>query len=287
MRYWELLGNTPVASPDVMEGHNINELAGVKRFRDMPVADVLSYFKSQMGNGPVTMLGKGAHGAAFMIGNNVYKMWMQDSAYQAFVNYALQHQDNPFLPKFYSGIKQMPAFFIRGANAPDKVNFIKMEKLSGTEFEVKQYTFDLNYTMNDSISEARKKFYTTVSWSVVTQLLLRPNVRGNEMQVFLKGLKHEKGYEYTEDDLSPALKLFIETIKGILQLNRDLDLFADNFMMRGDQLVIVDPIYDNDDYLANRDFVYGFDNTYSKPAVTSNHVRKSIQQTDSENDSDY
>jgi hypothetical protein len=258
----------------------INELTGVKRFRDMTSTQVLDYIKQKLGAGPVEILGKGAHGAALQIGNNVYKFWMKDSAYTDFVKYCLRYPNNPFLPKFKSDIKQMPAFFRRHMAAPDFVNYVKMEKLEPiSDFSYENYEFKLR------IPEGATGGHGDVS--VVTLGMVEAfctNVANidNVIQTFIETFSAYRNFNYKIDYLPESLKLFLSTMADLRRMNHYMDLHDGNVMMRGDQLVILDPIYDRDDLDLNRAFAMfekGFvdQEQYGKPAVTSKVAQRKTQ----------
>lgn len=244
-----------------MRYHEINELAGVKRFADMTATEVLDQFRATYGNGPIKLLGQGANGAALMIGSSVYKFWFLDSAYTAFVQYCKSHDNNPLLPKFTSNIKKMPAFFIRHEDAPDYVNFVKMEKLNSNR-NILNYQFDLKYQPYETEFEKIDDGEVDItSIKLATALFYFDRLQDSEIPILTQFTKYLSNYhhmKYNTDIIGDELTLFINTLWDIKQLGFTLDLHDENFIMRNDQLVILDPIADTNDLQLNRAF-YKFD----------------------------
>lgn len=274
-----------------MRYSEINELAGVKRFADMTATEVLDQFRSTFGNANIKLLGQGANGAALLIGNQVYKFWMIDSAYTAFIQYCQSHENNPLLPKFTSNIKKIPAFFIRHENAPDYVNFIKMEKLTSNR-NILNYQLDLNY---QSYEEEFEKIddgevdITTIK--LATALFYFDRLQDSEIPILTQFTNYLSNYhhmKYKTDILGNELTMLINTLWDIKQLGFTLDLHDENFIMRNDQLVILDPIADKDDLNLNRAF-YKFDeklfraDNEGKPAMKSKTSNKSPSQPTTDN----
>lgn len=221
----------------------LNELLGVRKFADMTATQILSLLDADDdGNHKfdVKLLGHGATGAAVLINDSAYKMWMVDSAYTEFVKYCLTHRGSPFLPKFQSKIKTMPAFFLRHPKAPDRVNFIKMEKLKPLE--------------SSSAANSIKIKYGTEAHQRVT------------LPVFLMGIeKAEKTYRVKNDDSfednvimgcnvdvanvddNSELRELLEIIGDMQKFKHRLDLHTGNWMLRGDQVVLIDPISNSND----------------------------------------
>lgn len=274
-----------------MRYHEINELAGVKRFADMTATEVLDHFRSTFGNGQIKLLGQGANGAAVMIGNSVYKFWMQDSAYTAFVQYCQKNTNNALLPKFTSNIKKIPAFFIRHEDAPDYVNFVKMEKLTSNR-NILNYPFDLKYqSYEDEFAKIDDGEVDITTIKLATALFYFDRLQDSEIPIltqftnFISKYHHMK---YKTDILGDELTLFINTLWNIKQLGFALDLHDENFIMRDDQLVILDPITNKDDLKLNLAFSK-FDNKLfrddneGKPAIRSKLTNKSTTQPSTDN----
>jgi hypothetical protein len=235
-----------------MRYQELLELTGVKRYRDM-TKDELVMAIANTRDHPIKYLGNGSYGCALKIGGKVYKLWTIDSAYTDFVNYSLQHQNNSFLPKFDpAGIKQMHAFFLQSPDAPDRINYIKMEELSPLD-TLGLYTFNLVLDPNVEIEEWKLHSAESVSLREVLSIF-ETSIRKKKLQYTPELLRSR--IEYVKSlplgaiaELSPELALFGKTLGEIAQLSSEhtLDLGPMNFMLRGDQLVILDPLYNEQD----------------------------------------
>lgn len=260
-----------------MRYQEIMELTGVKKYHDMTASEVMDQFRSVIGQSNIKLLGQGANGAALLINNTVYKFWLLDSAYTAFVQYCNNHSNNPCLPKFLSPIKKMPAFFIRHADAPDYVNFIKMEKLTSNR-SILHYRFDLNYQPYEAAFDEIDDGESDITGiTLATALYYFDRLQDNEippLTQFTQYLSRYHKMKYNTDILGKELTTFLTTLIDIKNLGFTLDLHDENFIMRDDQLVILDPIADVNDLKLNRAF-YKFDEKLfrddgeGKPAMKS------------------
>ena len=231
----------------------LNELVGVKKFRGMTATEIQDWIDNNLGKGDARVLGRGAHGSAIMLGQNVYKLWLQDSAYEDFVNYALEHTGNPFLPQFLSGIKQMPAFFLKHKQAPDYVNYIRMEKLTlalGKNF----YVFNLTNGLTLNWHQALEVFYDLQRYNNATDI-------PSNLNYITTLISEQLGTDVTQEHLPLDLMTFLHTLMDIRNLGHSLDIHHMNFMMRGKQLVILDPIKNESDNNLNHQF-HMFDRTH-------------------------
>lgn len=242
-----------------MRYSELNELMGVRKFANMSSDQILSFVDKNFGGHDIKFLGQGGYGAAVEIKGAVYKLWIQDSAYQAFVEYSLKNQGNPFLPKFSSGIKSMPAFFMRHPDAPDRVNYVKMEKLSPMK-DLRSVWFKVKDQPRYDSYEDEDEDFTQYSISLHHVLEIIPSM-GRSVVPYVTDFAQRlggrnSGVRYDPKDFDPALVQFLETIHDLMELSRnfDLDLHSGNFMMRGNQLVILDPIASPMDSALNRKF---------------------------------
>lgn len=235
-----------------MRYNELLELAGVKKFHNMTASEILDQFRSTFGNEPIKLLGQGSSGVALLIKNEVYKFWMIDSAYESFINYVKQHQDNPFLPQLKSNIKSIPAFFIRSEHAPDKVHYIKMERLSGMR-QANQFIFYLNAEQYiDNPNDDGEYNFETINLGRVIYYLERIKDPKNAIEEFTNLISPKsQGITFDTQVLPDNLIQFINTMMDIRQLGFRLDLHDANFMMRNDQLVILDPLTNEQDLQLN------------------------------------
>jgi len=217
----------------------IQELLGVKKFADKTANDVIRYM-DQTGKF-LRNLEKGANAVALTDGTDVYKFWYFDSAYEKFIRYAIANQSNPLMPRVKSKIKKLPAFFLRDRNAPDYVQYIKLEMLAPVEnpHDVKFRIFaDLEITINfndlqeilaDNVDE---KVYMARIYSYAISLDPEkyPNIRRTH------------GPSDISKDIVNLVKTYIDISELIDGETDFMDLHSGNIMLRGDQLVILDPI---------------------------------------------
>jgi len=233
----------------------INELVGVKQFANMNAQEVLDYIKNTMGSTNIQVLGQGSMGAALKIGSTVYKLWQQDSAFTDFVKYAKANSNNPYLPKFFTDVKRMPAFFIRHEDSGDYVNYVRMEELAPLG-DLLSGSFPLKMEYQDAEDEDERGHLGRVKITRVIEIINDlPDSVFQPLRQFQLKLNGMTGHEYKLDDFPNDLKLFVETLMEIKQLGHNLDLHPGNFMSRGGkQLVIMDPIANKEDLKLNRIF---------------------------------
>jgi hypothetical protein len=219
----------------------LNELVGVKKFIGMNSTEVLDFLKNTQGK--LKPLGSGANAAALTDGTDVYKFWLIDSAYDKFIKYVQANQQNPFLPKLKSAVKTIPAFFLRHKNAPDKIKYIKMEKLSPVEYVSSYY-----YSVSPGFEE-KLNIYDAID--AIEALPRRASFA--EVLENLKNSISKKPFTINEDAVA-----FLKTMYEIYALvggGAYIDFHDGNFMLRGDQLVFLDPLANGDDVDLNDQFL--------------------------------
>jgi hypothetical protein len=216
----------------------LDELMGVKKFATMNHSDVIEYINSTFGPGKFEEIGGGSNGVALARGDTVYKFWFKDSAYEDFVSYCEKNKSNPYLPKFKSGVKELPAFFVRSLEAPDRIRYIKMERL-------------------------------TVNRQAAIQVTEPPHaqIQGIEylcdrMSSLLKGMSVDKLLDhyvkFFDDEeidapvkLTAEFKLLIKTMGDLFKITSNsghiFDIHEGNFLVRGEQPVIIDPMANESD----------------------------------------
>lgn len=231
-----------------MRYQELNELMGVKKFANMSAEQIISFIEREFGDSQkLRVLGQGANGVAIEVQGQVFKMWMNDSAYRDFISYVQGHSSNPFLPKLQSGIKKMPAFFLRREDAGSVVSYVKMEKLepigsmANYSWTIKTRPTYQDYDEEDNDSTQYSANLTQVCefMNAVTPSEIPISVRFGS---WIAG--KQNGVKYSKDEMEPDLQLLLVTLYEIKFLNRShsVDLHGGNFMRRGDQLVILDPI---------------------------------------------
>ncbi len=254
----------------------IDELVGVKRFAGMTSAQIVDFLRSNLGSN-LTLLGNGSFGAAITNGKDVFKIWMQDSAYTDFVRYALNNQNNPFLPKFKSGVKKMPAFFLRHEEAPDFVYYVKMEKLEPFNAHRFGFVTEVPETANYDEDEG---FNTYLGVKEVLNILERCDLDSpiSVTNQFLSKLGDWRGCKYEITDIDDELKLFIKTVSEITALGHQTDFHEGNMMLRGMQLVLTDPVANREDMVIARKFD-AFNEKLRKGSQVSNEPKLPARKT--------
>ena len=197
----------------------LTELLGVRKYANDDFHSLIS--KYLVGGGKYHLIGAGSHGVVLDCGEYVTKVWARDNAYTDYVEYCLAHQNNPWLPKFKSVIKTLPTFFIHHREFPDRLNYIKMEKLVPAH----AYGTDL-FRVFKGIQDPHVRSFT--------------------------GFKNAVGPE-----LSAEYEKLMRTLLDIKDLGYTLDLtnHMGNVMLRSDQIVLIDPIYSKHDLDINDLFI--------------------------------
>ena len=246
----------------------LDELIGVKKFHGKSKAEVIKQVKKE---GKYKLLGKGAHGHAFEYKGAVYKFWSYDPPYDAFVKYALANQDNPFVPKIFSKkIRTLPASFLsKHPDHPDTVNWIKMEKLTPGKATMKvtaaghplSLTTALGIARHSSAESSGSKYSRSdrkelIKRSLVWYAMSKAEPKKyNVDEMFTKPMPGKLSNE-GEDLLEFLLGLVEVGDANGVELDDHKD---DNFMMRGSQVVFIDPFFTYEAVEKNREMnVYDF-----------------------------
>ena len=61
--------------------------------------------------------------------NYVYRAWISDTGYETWLDYAVRHQSNPFVPKILSRVRVLPYQFKR-MPSDLQIKFVKLERLA-------------------------------------------------------------------------------------------------------------------------------------------------------------
>jgi hypothetical protein len=229
----------------------INEILGIKKFQGMTREQIVTWVRQ---HGDFKFLGSGYASHVFEYNGAVYKFWVFDPPYEKFVAYALNHQDNPFLPKFRSGIRKVPASFMKKhKDQAQNVKWIKMEKLQvGDRASIPKVVvvdsgdpigLDLVImfaSMSDPESNGRFYPQYTRREYLENRLLWESaksefEKRGRRLEDKAPGKLNRVGNQLI--DLMMDLIAIAE--KGKLEL----DDKHDNFGLRGSQGVILDPFW--------------------------------------------
>lgn len=217
------------------------ELTGVKSLANKTMKDLIDDIT---GSGSKFVRAGDGHYAQVLSHESgvVYKFWAKDSAYEKFVEFAAKNQNNPHLPKFKSGIKTITTFFDAPKDFPDKIKYIKMEKLEKIDYGTRFPGPGMNLYLTD-----------------VVQSIVHAIDQGDSDDTLITELSEEN-----ESDLEPPVvdqiiglyntfkKLF--NTPGIRDFN--VDIHSGNLMFRGKgigrTIVITDPVSGDEDYKFNK-----------------------------------
>lgn len=210
------------------------ELVGVKSFYDKDLDDVIKSLEEKGHE----LLGRGSFGIAVKGASKpgVIKFWIEDSSYDDFVEY-IQSNPSKFFPKLLSKPKKLTTFFARPEEFPDKIKYVRMEELSRLPHSL----------IADDIE-------------LMTQnMLFRVNPYApEEMYDRLDSVARRKDTKLTNYMTKEEFLEFYEVMKKMINAlvgkhKNGLDIHDENVMMRGRQVVVSDPIYNESDLSVARD----------------------------------
>lgn len=211
------------------------ELTGVRAIQDKDLIQLLADISGK--DSKFKHIGNGANAHVLSHSNGmIYKFWVKDSAYDSFINHVEKNQDDENLPKLKSKVKELHAFFKRPADFPDKIKYVKMERLT-----------ELHYI--DVIPGSQNlKIVDTIN-----HIYYELRMHHSDKQIFDQLTQHE-GTELSEETKAIIAGL-IKTLEGIRNIpdirNHMTDLHSGNIMRRGKTIVIIDPISNDDDMRFN------------------------------------
>lgn len=200
------------------------ELRGVKRYQDLSFEQLLAKFAESgykyLSRGRMAYVFKHPHK------DEVLKIWVNDAAYERFVEIARKWHKNKHMPKFLTPVKELTMFHKRTSALPAKAKWVRMEelhhantfRLDGTSYPVKLLTVELEdcYSYDDErMLEDLEKYFERI-----TKLTRKP--------------------------VGPELKFFAQTAMSIAdeiaQYGAQPDFTERNVMARADGTpVITDP----------------------------------------------
>jgi hypothetical protein len=240
----------------------LTELLGVKKYADKSASDIVDELFDGQGKGKLRYLGAGANAVAVTNGTIVYKFWLYDPCFDAWVDYCRANPKVPELPKYYTKIKTMPLFFKVSDKAREKVGnrlkYVQMEKLSQTNAIPYWSIFNHNPALA-ALTEAAKAanvplhVANTLDASYVGDLaekgLLDNNYSKNIAVVLdahskLRNLKFDfmRYISQVSEETGKAAWLLKEIAIIAKKHGGTLDFAEDNFAMRGKQFVYLDPL---------------------------------------------
>jgi hypothetical protein len=210
----------------------LNELVGVKKYKDMQLPELITQVMNDNG---FKKLGKGALGVAFKRQGDpyVYKLFVKDSCYQQFIEYAMKNPSKNF-PRIY-GFKSLSAFWKRPEiNIDERLYIAKVEYI--TLAEQSQYE---NTGISNFIEE-QLKYGSDLSTLD----------RAFQVDVDNGNIRIDSGVNV--DVLAANAKEFIFVVAAMINALPkfcSIDIHGENYGYRenGD-MVILDPAVDWNDY---------------------------------------
>src|ERR1035437_538722 len=227
------------------------ELVGVHAQREKDMIQLLKDIRGESSS-KFKIAGEGVFAQVLSHENGmIYKFWAKDSAYENFIGFVEKNQDNKHLPKLKSKIKELKSFFKKPDDFPDKVKYVKMEKLDPI-------------TDHEKIVDTQRLYVTDVIENIYSTIYSHDN-GGTLERLLLTLAKDEAPPRITHGEKeSPPLKE--STVKVITELYEtfedmlkypgmdklDFDLHSGNFMKRGTEIVITDPVTNGEDAEFNK-----------------------------------
>ena len=221
------------------------ELTGVHSHREKDMIDLLADI-----SGEGSKFKKAGEGVAAQVlvhsDGTIYKFWAKDSGYEKFIEFVQSHQGDKHLPKLKSKIKELHSFFKKPKNFPEKIKYVKMEKLTPIKYEDL-----LPGSKNIYLIDAIKTIYHGVAH----------HGRGTDRSLkwAIQSLREDEGSSLSDESLDLIDSLFL-TIKamdakipGFDQASPDWH--SGNVMRRGKEIVITDPLIDSGDMSFNKDLL--------------------------------
>lgn len=209
------------------------ELVGVKAHYDKTQSEIINLIQS---GGKFIKAGDGHFAIVFKHESGVaYKFWAHDPMYEKYIDYCNANHNNKHLPKFKSKIKTLTPFFKRSEHFPDKIKYVKLEILQPYDYEIHR----LGNTYYDTlIKELTKYANRQLEFESEIESTVAPKSAWGSV---VKNCGVAVRYK---DDCRQIYDTLLDIIKNVGPIN---DLHNSNMMMRGDILVITDPIANLED----------------------------------------
>lgn len=247
----------------------LNELLGIKKLKKMKPRDLVQHLKAELKAGSnLKFLGNGNNGIALTDGTVAYKLWLYDPAYERFVKFCQKNTDNPYLPKFLSPIKTMPIFFevsdgVR-AKADNRVKYVRMELLSKykgrTDFKI--YDDPEMLKLLNQTSEVAPVVSNYIDIDSLVDAASRLSNDPKQIDAVVSICMRENGSRFNygahADKMNPEIAKVFEVICQLEKVAGSGGLFDigdDNLASRGDQLVFLDPIVDEESIDFNTEYL--------------------------------
>jgi tetrahydromethanopterin S-methyltransferase subunit G len=210
------------------------ELVGVKKHTKLTLTQLIKLFEKESG---YKFLGGGNFAKVFKhpIKNEVIKSWVEDQAYEKYVEYCRKNSNNKYLPSIYTPVKSLSTFHKRLNGFPEKIKFVRMEMLR----EIKKG--DIGPVVGHA-SMALNHMYKTF---FAKKLLKIENYKKPESWGEREKVLWENTLGFWDDNKLPEdlYELYLEATKIPVEDSR-IDLHYQNIMVRPstNDLVLSDPV---------------------------------------------
>lgn len=177
---------------------NLNELVGVKRYRDHDIQQLIHAFSTE---GGYELISRGRMAYAFGTPgkNEVLKVWRKDTAYEHFVELAHEWHRNKHVPRFFTPVKELT---IHGL----KLKYVRMERLA----EVDRFELDGKYYTTEALTEGLTdalSFHDDRQLEDVEAYMHKLGGQGSELRFYLQtatSLIYEMVEYGAQDDLKAS-----------------------------------------------------------------------------------
>lgn len=203
------------------------ELVGVKKYYDTDVEAALQ----SMGSSGYKEEGRGTFGVTLSKSKSgVVKFWGQDSSYDDYINY-IAANPSIYFPKLLSKPKTLSSFFLRPKDFPDKIRYVRMEKLNPMK----------KYEDADIVADIFSELSGIHSESKLEEYIKKIHEPYSEAEF--------KRFKTMVHDVPDFCRECFKMLRVVLKGGNQLDLHSGNMMLRANnQLVITDPVYNHSDY---------------------------------------
>lgn len=215
----------------------IENLTGIRKFENMTWSQLVKYLSQQ---GFEYQSGADTHVFIHPHKDYVYKIIYPNTGNLQYIEWALKHQNNEFVPKIISHPRPMRMIHTRKTTTQDEWVLIKMEKLIALDKEMQEFIFQFNnYVLaRDHGLKEFNPYENILDPDFDSDWKNSPNNDGNviSLEQF-----HKKYAKYKVKQLADFVAMLRDTVGEHIML----DIGGDNVMMREDRsLVVVDPWYD-------------------------------------------
>lgn len=221
----------------------IENLTGIRKFENMTWSQLVKYLSQQ---GFEYQHGADTHVFIHPHKDYVYKIIYLNSGNLQYIEWALKHQNNEFVPKILSRPRPIQMIHTRLSSSDDEWVLVKMEKLIPLDEEMQEFIFQFNNYLVAK-DHGLKEFNPYENMIDPDLDTLWKNSLNNDESIISLDQFYTKYAKYKVKQLSD----FVTMLSNAAGEQIMLDFNRDNIMMRKDRsLVVVDPWYDTDRLLS-------------------------------------